>query len=56
MLQYADEFNRICMTYNVNALNNKNKLNFKFWSQMNIYVNEDEDILMLLYKILTFLA
>ena len=46
MLQYTDDFNRICMIYNVYALNNINELKFNFWSLMNIYANEDEDILM----------
>ena len=36
MLQYTDDFNRVCMTYNVNALNNINEFKFNFWSYMNI--------------------
>ena len=45
MLQCTDDFNRNCMIYNVNALNNINELKLNFWSYVNIYANEDKDIL-----------
>ena len=56
MLQYTNDFNHICMLYNFNALNNINELKFNFWSYMNTYANEDEDILVQLYIIQTFFS
>ena len=48
MLQYTDDFNHVCMTYsyNVYVLNDINELKFNLWSYMNIYANENKDILM----------
>ena len=48
MIQYSDDFNRVCKTYNFNALNNIIELKFNFWSYTNNYASEDEDVLMLL--------
>ena len=56
LLQYAGDFNHICVTYYVNALKNINELKFNLWSYINIYANENEESLMQLYIILTFLA
>ena len=44
MLQYTDDFNHICMTYNVNTSKIINELKFNFCLYMKIYTNEDENI------------